>query len=200
MSWGEANSPWAQASLSRKIVWAGSGEEGKQDGGVCNSWDRLWGRVPRGVSIRNRTYTPVCWRQRWEGRGNTVQKCSIAGVCGLFEILIYAKQWPYWFQHPTHTTTDLLQLPAQHPRRLCWLACLSSQPTHQPWPQQIADSILFTTPPLWRWKPATGRAGPSANDVYPPPTREDPRNPVLITGGRVGPQWGPSEWPPDKEG
>ena len=114
-SWGEANSPRAHASLSGKMVSAGSSEEGEQDGGVCDSWDRLWGGVPRAASIRNRTYIPACWRQRWEGGGNTAQKGSVAGACGLFEILIWAKQWPHRFQHPTHTTTGLLQLPASIP-------------------------------------------------------------------------------------
>ena len=93
-----------------RIRWGG-----RAGCGVCNSWDRLWGGVPRAASIRNRTYIPACWRQRWEGGGNTAQKGSVAGACGSFEILIWAKQWPHRFQHPTHTTTGLLQLPASIP-------------------------------------------------------------------------------------
>ena len=189
-SWGEANSPRAHASLSGKMVSAGSGEEGEQDVGSV---------------IPETGFEAESQGQPALGTGLTFLRAGGSGEreegtsrrkAPLLEPVVRSRSWSGLSSD--HTDSSILHtpplascsyLPASQEALLASLPFLPANPSTLISADRELIASYLPHPSLWRRKPAAGRAQPSANDVYPPPAREDPKNPGLLTGGRVGPQW-----------
>lgn len=143
--------PSRSSCFTEQADWAGSDDEEKQDGGACNSRNRLWSGSPRAVIIRNIT---CCLCMPAAVRGNKEHYADTP----LLENVACSRSCSVW--NTDHTNSNILH-------RLLWASWshLSSilvgslgylEPTHELWPS--ADrGMMSSLPPLKR-ETASGRA------------------------------------------
>ena len=160
MSWGKANLPGAHASLSRQIVWAGSGDEEKQDGGAIIPAIGFEAEAQEqsllGISLASLCMPTVV-------RGNKEHYADIP----LLENAACSRSCSVL--NNDHINSNILHrllgisqghLSTIPVGSVGYLACPPSQPVKSD-PQQTEEwchPYLLFCPLLWRGKPAAGSA------------------------------------------
>lgn len=134
--------PSRSSCFTEQADWTGSDDEEKQDGGACNSCNRLWSRSPRAVIIRN---IICCLCMPAAVKGNKEHYADTP----LLENVACSRSCSVW--NIDHTNSNILH-------RLLWTSWshLSSipvgflgylEPTHELWPS--ADrGMMSSLPPI----------------------------------------------------